>query len=63
MSKREKLRQRLRQHPANASMQDIQTLLERFGFSLARIRGSNYIYEYDNGNQFARLLSRCTGAK
>jgi predicted RNA binding protein YcfA (HicA-like mRNA interferase family) len=48
MSKREKLRQRLRQNPVDGNLQDVKTLLERFNFSLARVRGSHYIFEYED---------------
>ena len=56
MSKREKLRQKLRQQPADASMQDVETLLLRFGFILSRVRGSHHIFDYDDGKRFQQLI-------
>jgi predicted RNA binding protein YcfA (HicA-like mRNA interferase family) len=56
MSKREKLRQKLRNNPTDATMQDVQTLLNRFGFGLARIRGSHHIFEYEDSEQFGQIV-------
>jgi predicted RNA binding protein YcfA (HicA-like mRNA interferase family) len=56
VSKREKLRQKLRQQPAEADMQDVQTLLQRFGFTLVRTRGSHHIFEYDDGKRFQQII-------
>jgi predicted RNA binding protein YcfA (HicA-like mRNA interferase family) len=56
MSRREKLRSKLRQQPAEASMQDVQTLLQRFGFILVRTRGSHHIFEYDDGDIFKQIV-------
>ena len=56
MSKREKLRQKLRQQPAEADMQDVQTLLQRFGFTLVRTHGSHHIFEYDDGKRFQQIV-------
>ena len=56
MSKREKLRRKLRQQPADASMQDVETLLSRFGFVLARVRGSHHIFDYDDGERFQQFI-------
>ncbi len=44
MSKREKLRDRLKNNPKNATFSDIQTLLEQEGFVLDRITGSHHIF-------------------
>jgi predicted RNA binding protein YcfA (HicA-like mRNA interferase family) len=63
MSKREKLRRKLRNHPAEANIQDVQTLLQRFGFSLARTRGSHYIFEYDDGEHFQQIVVPVHGRK
>jgi predicted RNA binding protein YcfA (HicA-like mRNA interferase family) len=63
MSKREKLRRKLRNQPAEAGMRDVQTLLERFGFSLARARGSHYIFEYDDGTRFQQMVVPLHGRK
>ena len=56
MSKREKLRRRLRQQPADAAMKDVETLLQRFNFVLVRIRGSHHIFEYDDGKRFQQIV-------
>jgi predicted RNA binding protein YcfA (HicA-like mRNA interferase family) len=48
MSKRKKLRQKLRNNPKNATLQELQTLLTTYGFTLIRIRGSHYIFEYES---------------
>ena len=63
MSKREKLRQKLRDQPADSTMQDVQTLLERFGFILARIRGSHHIFEYDQGGATSQIVVPMHGRK
>lgn len=63
MTKREKLRRKLRDHPANSSMQDVQTALEHFGFTLARTRGSHYIFEYAEGDAFAQIVIPTHGRK
>jgi len=51
MSRREKLRRRLRQHPQNTSLTDLETLLLRFGFVLDRISGSHRTYLYNDDRQ------------
>uniref|UniRef100_B8HW06 YcfA family protein n=1 Tax=Cyanothece sp. (strain PCC 7425 / ATCC 29141) TaxID=395961 RepID=B8HW06_CYAP4 len=44
MSKREKLRERLKNNPNNVTFSDIQKLLEQEEFVLDRVRGSHYIF-------------------
>jgi len=56
MSKREKLRRKLRNNPAQANMQEVETLLFRFGFILARIVGSHHIYEYEGNGIFQQIV-------
>ena len=63
MSKREKLRQKLRNRPADADMQDVQTLLQRFGFVLVRTRGSHHIFEYDDGETNRQIVVPLHGRK
>jgi predicted RNA binding protein YcfA (HicA-like mRNA interferase family) len=63
MTKRDKLRQKLRNPSADTNMRDIQTLLESFGFVLVRIRGSHYIFEYDDGEQSKQLVFPLHGNK
>lgn len=47
MSKREKLRERLKNNPKNATFSDIRNLLEQEGFVLDRITGSHHIFTKD----------------
>lgn len=63
MSKHEKLREKLRNQPAEASMRDVQTLLHHFGFSLARTSGSHYIFEFDDGERFQQIVVPLHGRK
>jgi predicted RNA binding protein YcfA (HicA-like mRNA interferase family) len=56
MSKREKLRQKLRNPSENVKMQEVRTLLEHFGFILLRTRGSHHIFQYDNGSEKWNLV-------
>lgn len=44
MSKREKLRERLKNNPKDATFSDIRTLLEQEGFILDRITGSHHVF-------------------
>lgn len=44
-------------------MQDVETLLHRFGFTLARITGSHHIYEYDDGERFKQITVPLHGRK
>lgn len=63
MSKRERLRQKLRSLPADADMRDVQTLLERFEFKLVRTLGSHHIFEYDDGEQSSQIVFPMHGRK
>jgi predicted RNA binding protein YcfA (HicA-like mRNA interferase family) len=63
MSKREKLRRKLRNNPEGATMQDVETLLSRFGFKLARVSGSHHIYEYEEGNTWKQVIVPLHGHK
>jgi predicted RNA binding protein YcfA (HicA-like mRNA interferase family) len=51
MSKKDKLRQKLKNNPKGRNQQDIETLLIQFGFVLDRIKGSHHFYIYDDGTQ------------
>ena len=48
MSKRDKLRERLKNNPASARFSDIRKLLEYEGFVLDRITGSHHIFLKDD---------------
>jgi predicted RNA binding protein YcfA (HicA-like mRNA interferase family) len=63
MSKRERLRQKLRSLPADADMRDVQTLLERFGFKFVRTRGSHHIFEYDGDKRSSQIVFPLHGSK
>jgi predicted RNA binding protein YcfA (HicA-like mRNA interferase family) len=63
MTRREKLRQKLRNPSADANMRDVQTLLERFDFVLIRTRGSHHIFEYDDGKQSRQVVFPLHGNK
>ena len=49
MSKRDKLRQRLRNNPKGVRFSDLETLLLAFGFVLVRVSGSHHIFQYNDG--------------
>ena len=63
MSKRDKLRRRLRNNPTGATMQDVETLLTRFDFRLARVSGSHHIYEYEEGDLWKQIVVPLHGRK
>jgi predicted RNA binding protein YcfA (HicA-like mRNA interferase family) len=63
MTKRDKLRQKLRNNPSDATMQEVETLLSRFGFTLARVSGSHHIYEYDDGERNQQITIPLHGRK
>jgi len=63
LAKRDKLRHKLRNNPAAATMQDVETLLLRFGFTLARVTGSHHIFEYDDGERFKQITVPLHGRK
>jgi predicted RNA binding protein YcfA (HicA-like mRNA interferase family) len=46
MGKREKLVERLKNSPQNATFADIRSLLEYEGFYLDRVTGSHHIFKY-----------------
>lgn len=50
MAKRDKLRRKLRNNPKGAKFTDIETLLLRFGFTLARVKGSHHFFQYQQGD-------------
>lgn len=46
MSKRDKLRQKLRNNPKGIKFSELETLLQRFEFSLIRVAGSHHIFRH-----------------
>ncbi|WP_017300438.1 type II toxin-antitoxin system HicA family toxin [Nodosilinea nodulosa] len=48
MSKRDKLRERLKNNPADARFSDIRKLLEYEGFVLDRVTGSHHVFLKDD---------------
>jgi predicted RNA binding protein YcfA (HicA-like mRNA interferase family) len=48
MSKKDKLRRRLRNNPVGVKYTEIETLLSRFGFTLQRVTGSHHIFIYED---------------
>jgi len=50
MSKRDKLRRKLRNNPRGIRFSDLETLLIQFGFILVRVKGSHHFFEYQEGD-------------
>jgi len=46
MSKREKLRRKLRNNPKGVKFSELETLLQRFEFTLIRVAGSHHIFRH-----------------
>lgn len=63
MTKRDKLRRKLRNNPANATMQEVQTLLERFGFELDRVSGSHHLFVYETDDIYRSISIPLHGHK
>lgn len=56
MSKRDKLRRKLRNNPKGVRFSDLETLLLSFGFTLARIKGSHHFFQYRQGTVHAIMI-------
>ncbi len=63
MTKRDKLRRKLRNNPSGVTIQEAETLLLNFGFSLARISGSHHIYEFEQGDVWRQVIVPLHGRK
>lgn len=50
MSKRDKLRRKLKNNPKGVKFGDLETLLMQFGFILARVKGSHHFFQYQQGD-------------
>ena len=44
MTQRDKLIERIRQHPKGVTLEELDRMLRMFGFELVRVRGSHHIY-------------------
>jgi predicted RNA binding protein YcfA (HicA-like mRNA interferase family) len=56
MSKRDKLRRKLRNNPKGVRFTDLETLLHQFGFTLARIKGSHHFFRYQHGGIYVIMV-------
>lgn len=63
MTKRDKLRRKLRNNPNDATMQEVQTLLKRFGFILDRVSGSHHLFVYEQGEIYRSISIPLHGRK
>jgi predicted RNA binding protein YcfA (HicA-like mRNA interferase family) len=63
VSKKDKLRRKLKNKGADANMQDVESLLGHFGFKLARTSGSHHIYEYDADGVWKQIIVPLHGNK
>jgi predicted RNA binding protein YcfA (HicA-like mRNA interferase family) len=63
VSKKDKLRRKLKNKVADANMQDVESLLGYFGFRLARTSGSHHIYEYDADGVWKQIIVPLHGNK
>jgi predicted RNA binding protein YcfA (HicA-like mRNA interferase family) len=56
MSKRDKLRRKLRNNPKSRTKQEIETLLGQFGFVLDRVSGSHHVFILRLGDATHRIV-------
>ena len=63
MTKKEKLVQKLLSGSKNIRYSDAQAVVEAFGFQLARIRGSHYIYAHPDVPELINLQNVNGNAK
>ena len=63
MSKREKLRQKIKNNPNNVNFNDLRTLLTNFGFVLIRTSGSHHLFQYNDGTQTKSITIPVHGSK
>jgi predicted RNA binding protein YcfA (HicA-like mRNA interferase family) len=56
MSKRDKLRRKLKNNPRGVKFSELETLLGRFGFILVRVAGSHHIFRFANGSENPKLV-------
>ncbi|MBC7870732.1 MAG: type II toxin-antitoxin system HicA family toxin [Chitinophagaceae bacterium] len=63
MTKRDKLRRKLRNNLKGRTKQEIETLLSHFGFRLDRISGSHHIFIFRDGEIIQRIVVPIHGQK
>jgi predicted RNA binding protein YcfA (HicA-like mRNA interferase family) len=63
MSKREKLRLKLRNNPKGRTKQDIFTLLGHFGFILDHVTGSHHVFRCEINGTIYRIVVPIHGQK
>lgn len=63
MTKRAKLRKKLRNNPVDANMQDLQTLLEGYDFVLDRVSGSHHLFIYETATAYRSISVPLHGKK
>jgi predicted RNA binding protein YcfA (HicA-like mRNA interferase family) len=63
VTKREKLRARLRNNPKRATKQEVENLLLGFGFTLDRVSGSHHVYYIRDEDKIQRVVIPIHGQK
>ncbi|MBE2272046.1 MAG: type II toxin-antitoxin system HicA family toxin [Anaerolinea sp.] len=63
MSKRDKLRRKLRNNPKAATKQDVETLLGHFGYILDHVTGSHHVYLRETEDERHRIVIPFHGTK
>ncbi len=63
MTKRDKLRRKLRNNPVGRTQQDIETILGHYGFTLDHVTGSHHVYVLDTKSGKQRLIVPLHGQK
>lgn len=56
MTKRKKRLERIRQNPKNVSFEELRRVVESFGFTLNRVKGSHYIFDVQLEEQVESLV-------
>ena len=53
--KKQKLLRKISDSPKNTSFNDLSSLIEAFGFTMARISGSHHIYHHPDINELVNI--------
>lgn len=56
MSKRDKLRRKLKNNPKGVKFSELETLLARFGFILVRVSGSHHVFRYSDSEHIVNIV-------